>query len=221
MKRILACLLSALLLICATLGIHAQSGVTISPDVLFYVSYYDTYVNLNTEMTFDSIEVHQNYVVFNSYWVQPQSGNATIVNWFIENHTDVTLIGTTGEWGKVVFYIADFEEPSGVWIDEVEVEKTATLESFNAADYNCWYYFGPDRLVYAKGQFTSPLSIVVKWGVYKPPGGGPGPQPSPTPTPEEGGGPPAMPPIAPPEIPISKPESYIWLEERSVHTVPL
>lgn len=73
-----------------------------------------SYINFNTQQTFDTIKRENNLWYFDGYGFQVQNANATITNWFTNNKLTFTVDAPSETTSVTKVYVGDKGEPAKV-----------------------------------------------------------------------------------------------------------
>jgi len=92
--------------------------ITVPTNFYFGIPRYGTYINFNTEKTFDNVYRENDYWYFDGYGFQVQNANMTITDYFTNPYIlKLTVNAPSGTASTTKVYVGDKGVPKEVWIE--------------------------------------------------------------------------------------------------------
>lgn len=147
-------LLSALLVLFMLVPFASAHTVTVPTNVYFGLPSYSTYINFNTQQTFDTAYRESSYWYFDGYGFQIQNGNMTITDLFVSDSNKLTFIvsASSGETSTTKVYVGDKGKPRIVRMDGI-------TQSYG----DIWTYDEDTKITSLSNVHSSSSNVVLDW----------------------------------------------------------
>ena len=132
------------LFLLTTVPLVSAHDITVPTNAYFGLPIYGTYINFNTETTFDNVYRENSYWYFDGYGFQVQNANMTITKFFTDNELKFMVSAPSGTSAAKV-YCAEKGKPTTV------------------SGVSSWNYSEVTRIVTITVAHSSEQEIIIKW----------------------------------------------------------